>query len=479
MFSNIEPILFKIEKKDSTQNNTNSFQLTNPYQINIEGYKDEDLLEIDEEVKNFYEKLQNNNVLHKGIVGFVSQFGNGKSFFLQYLYCHVFEQLTERNPQVFPIFIDISKLEHMQDNLFLTILGEILRQLDLIQNSDKQFIGETKRAFLKLFPKAIKAISVGALEKLIGNEKDNLISAISEVSEEFGVQLINSLNKEEEFLEKLEEIVGSSNNSFLVILDNLDRCQPEFVLELLVLLKRLFDVNGITFILSYDKQQIINLLQAKYGENVDIQSYIKKYISYEYYMPISQKNIHKYTINLLGSAPYNDSNPAMKPFKDRDKTFADYYEYLTDLVLPKNDETKFSLSYIWQYVYLNSTLSLRKYQQGFIQIKTVDVTIEEVEKMLMYIEMLYIKSTFPVLSQYIHHWLEGIVPPNITQKIDNDVEEMEKLHEILKKKYNDSTTDDVSTFKMFFGLDPNTNERSDLTKKVFSSLEQHYNQEDS
>ena len=444
MYKSNEPELFKIEKRDSSDAATHSGRLSNPNMIKLkENYEQEDLLDIKKHVKYFYDHLLLNSDkrFNSGIMGFVSQFGSGKSFFLQYLYCLIFEKLNARNKN-YPIYIDISKFEHSSEELLLLILTEIIRQLDLLENSDKKGITNIKKKMLNLMPKALKAVSIGALGILTGGKQDTLVSAIGEISEEFGIQILNSMSKEEEFLNELKDTIkNESKSSFLIILDNLDRCRPEFVLDLLVTLKRLLDVDGMTFLLSYDKRQIINLLQAQYGRNVDIQSYIKKYISYEYNMPQHVEKVHEFTIKSLKN-DYTPQNPMYTIFEKNIETFDGLYVVLGligESLVGKNNKnisniSKFLLAYIWQHIFLNTTLSLRKFEQGFIHIRNIINKLNTVSDHVLFIQLLYIKFNFPAEYQSIHYMLDNfrthVVP-------DKDFwTEMNGLYETLKMKFN-------------------------------------------
>lgn len=84
MYKSNEPELFKIEKRDSSDAATHSGRLSNPNMIKLkENYEQEDLLDIKKHVKYFYDHLLLNSDkrFNSGIMGFVSQFGSGKSFF--------------------------------------------------------------------------------------------------------------------------------------------------------------------------------------------------------------------------------------------------------------------------------------------------------------------------------------------------------------------------------------------------------------
>lgn len=469
MFAIEEPKLIDFGvKKDVVQNEEHTFALTNPYKIECfskEKREKEDKLGTGQYVERFLAFLKDDTQkrFHNGVIGFVSQFGNGKTFFLQYLYCEVFDSLDKGEEKNYPIYIDISRFEHMKDELFVNILVEVIRQLDLLNNSGKSDAGRVAKSLLKVLPKAIKAVSVGALSALT-KQNETVISAISEIGEEFGVQLIGSGNKEAEYLNKLRDALKDDPvASFLIIIDNLDRCRPEFVLELLVILKRLFDVEGMTFILSYDKRQIINLLQTLYGKNVDIQSYIRKYISYEYYMPQYTNNIRQITSTLLeinrGEWEKQLSNGEIVNLKSAIEE-SDTTNTINCLISEResndqlSDAEKYSISrailaLMWEDVFLKTTLSLRKYQQGFLHINNFQrTTVNDKNMFLFYIILLYIKLNFPIEYQVIHNYAEDA---------------------FVHHEFDRSTK--LAIYKLIHKLFQNENNKNDVIAKIIKAMD--------
>lgn len=72
----------------------------------------------------------------------------------------------------------------------------------------------------------------------------------------------------------------------IVFVDELDRCRPSFALDLLEKIKHLFSVEGVFFILSISKKQLINSISTVYGgETKDASGYLRRFIDYEFSLP--------------------------------------------------------------------------------------------------------------------------------------------------------------------------------------------------
>jgi hypothetical protein len=62
----------------------------------------------------------------------------------------------------------------------------------------------------------------------------------------------------------------------LIIVDELDRCRPDFALALLERIKHLFDVDGVAFVLLVNRDQIESYIKTVYGD-VDARAYLLKF----------------------------------------------------------------------------------------------------------------------------------------------------------------------------------------------------------
>jgi len=87
----------------------------------------------------------------------------------------------------------------------------------------------------------------------------------------------------QQFRENISELAsGEPKNSIYIFIDELDRCRPIYAVELLERIKHLFDVPGITFVLSMDKGQLAHSICGLYGNNFDGNGYLRRFIDVEY-----------------------------------------------------------------------------------------------------------------------------------------------------------------------------------------------------
>lgn len=93
----------------------------------------------------------------------------------------------------------------------------------------------------------------------------------------------------EDFRTQLADIAtelrgGEDTPPLYIFIDELDRCRPTYAVELLESIKHLFDVDGVIFVLSTDREQLCNTVKALYGE-IDSEGYLRRFIDYEYSLP--------------------------------------------------------------------------------------------------------------------------------------------------------------------------------------------------
>lgn len=62
-----------------------------------------------------------------------------------------------------------------------------------------------------------------------------------------------------------------------MIIDELDRCRPNYALDVLEVIKHIFNVEKITFIISADSKQINESIRHCYGPGIDSQRYLEKF----------------------------------------------------------------------------------------------------------------------------------------------------------------------------------------------------------
>ena len=83
----------------------------------------------------------------------------------------------------------------------------------------------------------------------------------------------------------IKKFVEESKRRVLFLVDELDRCRPDYTISYLETIKHIFDVQGAVFVLAADRQQLENSAKTAFGPNLDFEEYYRKICSQRDYTP--------------------------------------------------------------------------------------------------------------------------------------------------------------------------------------------------
>jgi len=201
------------------------------------------------------------------------------------------------NQKLEAVYFDAYATDYLDDP-FIAFSGEILALCDKKLSEGKGLIERQKfkksaievgKRLAGLATKvALKAATMGALEEANLKELKDIGSEIATDVGKIGSEVIEEkiahYAKEKESLAafktnlaKLAAVVRDEQDFPLtIIVDELDRCRPDFALALLERIKHLFDVEGIAFVLLINQDQIQSYIKTVYGD-VDARAYLLKF----------------------------------------------------------------------------------------------------------------------------------------------------------------------------------------------------------
>ena len=256
-------------------------------------------------------------------------FGIGKTYFLK----EFFEQNSE-DYELFllsPVNYSISNNDDIIDYIKYDIAFELLgknvdyEKTDFSQLLTAQFylkdnFLDTMSLFAKSGGKIGKAFSeiYENLKKLINNikehnselqidEKKELIDFLKELT--LRDNSIYEENRVTELISGLIEKLKENNKEIVLVIDDLDRLDPEHIFRILNVFACHFDIEKFTenkfgfhkIILVCDIENIRNLFHSKYGTNVDFSGYIDKFYSREIHFFDNKEIVSKSVGKILSS----------------------------------------------------------------------------------------------------------------------------------------------------------------------------------
>lgn len=207
--------------------------------------------------------------------------GTGKTEF-----CHKLINLMKENSTHSIIYIDAFKADHVDEPL-MTILAEIIKILPE-GTRRKAFINRVLPAVRYTLKTAAKAGISHLLRQDftdIANDFDKTIQKVADDSIDKTAELILKDHVEaEKSLKTLQTALTAiaSQDPIIIFIDELDRCRPNFAIDMLEIIKHTFDVEKVSFVLITNTQQLKASINHCYGQAVDAQRYLDKFIKFRF-----------------------------------------------------------------------------------------------------------------------------------------------------------------------------------------------------
>lgn len=148
----------------------------------------------------------------------------------------------------------------------------------------------------KISLSVIIALAKGAIKNWLKIDTDEIIDAGSKAIEDFGKKELDEFENQKqtlvEFKQLLSEYVatwkeeGKQNSPVVFFIDELDRCNPNYAVRTLEIIKHLFDVPNIIFVMAVNKEQLSYAVQGYYGSsNMNSMEYLRRFIDIEFNLP--------------------------------------------------------------------------------------------------------------------------------------------------------------------------------------------------
>lgn len=122
--------------------------------------------------------------------------------------------------------------------------------------------------------------AVEGIKDDIASSSSNALSSLVEQALESYIQGKGQVNK---FRDQLSRLAGAvrleQDFPLLIIVDELDRCRPDFAIALIERVKHLFTTQNVSFVLMANVRQLENSAKAIYGAEIDARNYLQKFFT--------------------------------------------------------------------------------------------------------------------------------------------------------------------------------------------------------
>ncbi len=200
------------------------------------------------------------------------------------------------------------------EEAIIMILNEIIEQISSFAGGDDD--GEKNKEIVKKCFSIVARIGKTGL-KAVGNMAGNAvgIDKLGNAVADASVEMIGKTSKisSESEISQLKKsiaclindtIVKTRKKGFLFFIDDLDRIDPPVAVQILELLKNIFDLEKCVFVLAIDYDVVIKGLKPKFGELTEknereFRSFFDKIIQLPFSMPVASYKIDKFLISTL------------------------------------------------------------------------------------------------------------------------------------------------------------------------------------
>lgn len=213
------------------------------------------------------------------VVALDAPWGAGKSVFLK---CWVGAHTLENEGTAKTVYYDAFCHDFMDDPL-ISLTGVISEQLGEKGTQSKNW-KKAKEAASKLVRPVVRiglaAATAGATE-ISGAIVDAGLKVgsdeLKKASEEFWKKEDGKRAAMKGFREALENL--AVDQKLVIVVDELDRCRPDYALNLLEVVKHFFNVPNVHFILGVNLKELANSVRARYGADVQGGKYLQKFVT--------------------------------------------------------------------------------------------------------------------------------------------------------------------------------------------------------
>ena len=239
--------------------------------------------------------------------------GTGKTEFCQKL----IRLMQQQHPDYQPVYIDAFRSDHSGEPL-LALLAEIIKACTPEDTGEQP--SEQRKEMTKKVAKAagfvMKTVAKAAVSHVLKQNMEDLAEGMSQIindkqeaknaaatvagaattlaSHSIDATIdatVEALLKEQIEAEKNLETLKACLKEFaeekpiILFIDELDRCRPDYAVDMLEVIKHVFDVENVKVVLVTNIKQLRAAINHRYGMEVDAQKYLDKFLKYSFALP--------------------------------------------------------------------------------------------------------------------------------------------------------------------------------------------------
>ena len=213
--------------------------------------------------------------------------GFGKTTFLSMWSQHL------RNRE-FPVLTFNAWETDFSDDPFLTLSTELTEGL---QSSETKLPGEMIEKLKGASQEVLRWV-VPSVIRFAASQVPLIGAQLSDGAAAFAEERLSRYSKSRTSVERFRTVLANmatalsetnGNRPLMVLIDELDRCRPSYAVELLEVVKHLFSVNRIVFVMAVNCDQLAHSVKVLYGNDFDADGYLRRFFDVDFKLPAPER----------------------------------------------------------------------------------------------------------------------------------------------------------------------------------------------
>ena len=232
------------------------------------------------------EKIIENNPEFIQKIFIDAPWGMGKTYFGQALK----EKLKKEEKNKVEI-INIWEIDYFSDPM-KSFMGELKEKeilVEGIKDKAEELISLNGSSLIKKsLPFLFSNVAAPILEKYTGIKIEGLKEKLENVVEgfsEINLPELEEYKKYKDVVEKFKTELNKDEKRKIIIIDELDRCKPDYAISILEIIKHFFGVKNIIFVFLVNKEQLKNTVLNLYLKEDKNEEYFEKFFDIEFKLP--------------------------------------------------------------------------------------------------------------------------------------------------------------------------------------------------
>lgn len=197
--------------------------------------------------------------------------------------CKVFEKLFNmdevKSHPMMTLYYDAWQHDNQQDAL-LSLVFEIVK---LLPSDDPRL--KTELSTGQKIQKTIVPIAQGILNHLIGLDLKAIQAEFNDPKSDILLKIRDQENLNSLLNDFFKNILPIDNTRLVIFIDELDRCKPDYAVQLLERIKHYMISDRITFVFSVNLHQLQHTIKRFYGDDFEATSYLDRFFNLHINLP--------------------------------------------------------------------------------------------------------------------------------------------------------------------------------------------------